>query len=106
VHPDLITKNNQTRCNYIGYFIVPSQHYMFRAMFYAHHQEHLTVFTASGNIHKCRCRLVNITRCCKYSQVPLMMGEKHRPKHVELTRNNIFFYLEGSTMLPNLPAPI
>jgi len=26
---------------------------------FAHHQEHLTVFTASGNIHQCRCRLVS-----------------------------------------------
>jgi len=46
---------------------------------FAHHQEHLTVFTASVNIHHCRCQLtatvVNITRCCKYSQVLLMMGE-------------------------------
>ena len=24
---------------------------------FAHHQEHLTVFTASGNIHQYRCRL-------------------------------------------------
>ena len=40
---------------------------------YAHHQEHLTVFTAYGNIHHCRCQkaatVVNIT-----SQVLLMMG--------------------------------
>jgi len=63
---------------------------------FAHHQEYLTVFTASGNIHQCRCRpvsgmrwkafpthpwqqpaaaLVNITRYCKYSQVLLMMSE-------------------------------
>jgi hypothetical protein len=26
---------------------------------FAHHREHLTVFTASGNIHQCRCRLVS-----------------------------------------------
>jgi hypothetical protein len=26
---------------------------------FAHHQEHLTVFTASGNVHQCRCRLVS-----------------------------------------------
>ena len=26
---------------------------------FAHHQEHLTVFTASVNIHQCRCRLVS-----------------------------------------------
>jgi hypothetical protein len=41
----------------------------------AHHQKHLTVFTASGNIHQPAATLVNITRCCKYSQVLLMMGE-------------------------------
>jgi hypothetical protein len=48
---------------------------------FAHHQEHLTVFTVSGNIHPGCCRLepaatwVNTTRYCKYSQVLLMMGE-------------------------------
>jgi len=26
---------------------------------YAHHQEYLGVFTASGNVHQCRCRLVS-----------------------------------------------
>jgi hypothetical protein len=26
---------------------------------FAHRQEHLTVFTASGNIHQCRCWLVS-----------------------------------------------
>ena len=37
------------------------------------------------------CRLatwVNTTRYRKYSQVLLMMGEKHRPKHVDPTWNN------------------
>jgi len=48
--------------------------------FFAHHQEHLNAFTASGIIHQCRCRLVswmswNSMRSCKYSQVLLMMGE-------------------------------
>ena len=33
---------------------------------FAHHQEHLTVFTVSGSVHP---------NCCKYSQVLLMMGE-------------------------------
>jgi hypothetical protein len=55
----------------------------------AHHQELLTVFTISGNIHQCRCRLVSrmsfnssmtpagsdIGEYCKYSKVLLMMGE-------------------------------
>jgi hypothetical protein len=30
---------------------------------FAHHQEHLTVFTESGNIHSSRCRLVS-WMCC------------------------------------------
>ena len=48
---------------------------------FAHHQEHLTVFTVSDSIHPSCCRLVpaatwvNTTRCCKYSQVLLLMGE-------------------------------
>jgi len=29
---------------------------------FAHHQEHLTLFTASGNIHRCRCRLLSRQR--------------------------------------------
>jgi hypothetical protein len=51
---------------------------MFWAMFFAHHQEHLTIFTASGNIPPMSlpaATLVNITRCCKYYKVLLMMGE-------------------------------
>jgi len=62
---------------------------------FAHHQEHLTVFTVSGSVHPSSCRLVlpagvagwcpeghqqvatwmNITRYFKYSQVLLMTGE-------------------------------
>jgi len=26
---------------------------------FAHHQEHLTVFTAPGSVHRCRCQLVS-----------------------------------------------
>ena len=36
---------------------------------------------------------VNTTTYCKYSQVLLMMGEKHRPEHVELTWNNKLIYI-------------
>jgi len=43
--------------------------------------------------------LVNFTIRCKYSQVLLMMGEKHRPKHVELTRNNKLTYIVASRWL-------
>jgi len=36
---------------------------------------------------------VNTTRYRKYSQVLLMMGEKHRPKHVDPTWNNKLIYI-------------
>jgi len=39
------------------------------------------------------------TRCCKYSQVLLMMGKKHRPKHVKLTTNNKLAYIFASCWL-------
>jgi len=48
---------------------------------FAHHQEHLTVFTVSDSVHPSCCHLVpaatweNTIRYCKYSQVLLMMGE-------------------------------
>jgi hypothetical protein len=48
---------------------------------FAHHQEHLTVFTVSGSVHPSCCLLVpavtwvNTSRYCKYSQVLFMMGE-------------------------------
>ena len=45
---------------------------------FAHHQEHLTLFTVSGSIHprhQPAATWVNTTRYCKYSQVLLMMGE-------------------------------
>jgi hypothetical protein len=42
---------------------------------------------------------VNTTRCCKYSQVLMTMGEKIGPKHVELTRNNKLTYIVASCLL-------
>jgi len=52
---------------------------------FAHHQEHLTVFTVSGSVHPSCCRLVsrhqpeatwvNTTRYYKCSRVLLMTGE-------------------------------
>jgi hypothetical protein len=53
---------------------------MFQAVF-AHHQEHLTIFTLSGSVHlvaacwQPAATWVNTTRYCKDSQVLLMMGE-------------------------------
>jgi hypothetical protein len=46
---------------------------------FAHHQEHLSVYTVSGCVYPSCWQLaatwVNTARCCKYSQVLLMMGE-------------------------------
>ena len=48
---------------------------------FAHHQEHLTVFTVPGSVHPSCCRLVAGSNLgehyqyCKYSQVLLIMGE-------------------------------
>jgi hypothetical protein len=47
---------------------------------FAHHKEHLTVFTVSGSVHPSSCRLVSL----RVSSAPYD-GRKHRPKHVELT---------------------
>jgi len=48
---------------------------------FAHHQEHLTVFTVSGSIHPSSCRLVSwMSWSCKAKR-------KRRPKHVKLTWN-------------------
>ena len=45
---------------------------------FAHHQEHLTVFTVYGSVHprhQPAATWVNSTRYCKYSQVLLMIVE-------------------------------
>jgi len=57
---------------------------------------HGWVPTHSG--HQPAATLVNITRCCKYSRAP-GDGRKHRPKHVELTRNNKLTYIVASRWL-------
>jgi hypothetical protein len=88
VHRGIITKttNKMQQCGLI-YYSKSAVHVLGHV--FAHHQEHLTVFTASGNIHQCHgCvgvlthpwrqpaeTLLNITRFCKYSQVLLMMDE-------------------------------
>ena len=61
---------------------------------FAHHQVHPTVFTASGNVHKCRYRLVS---WMSWNSVPT--HPPHRPKHVELTRNNRLTYKFASRWL-------
>jgi len=72
VHHDIITKttNKMQLCRLIYYSL---SGLLVSGDVFAHRQEHLTVFTVSGSVHQCRCR--NTTRCCKYSQMLLTMGE-------------------------------
>jgi hypothetical protein len=55
---------------------------------FAQHQEHLTVFTASGSVH-----------CSEHYHILQMQssapdaGRKHRPKYVQLTLNNKLIYI-------------
>jgi len=61
VHHNIITKakNKMQLCRLI-YYSLSALHVS--GDVFAHHQEHLTVFTASGNIHQCRCRLTSRQR--------------------------------------------
>ena len=61
VHRVIITKttNKMQLCRLI-YYSLSALHVS--GGVFAHHQEYLTVFTASGNIHQCRCRLVSWMR--------------------------------------------
>jgi hypothetical protein len=73
---------------------------------FAHHQEYLTVFTASTVStrprHQPAATLVNTTRCCKYGKMLLMMSE-NRPKHVQLTGNNKLTYIVASRCRSQCP---
>jgi len=42
---------------------------------FAHHQEHLTVFTASDIVQRPAATNVDYIRSCRYSQELLIMGE-------------------------------
>ena len=55
---DIITKttNKMQLCRLL-YYSLSALHVS--ADVFAHNQEHLTVFTASGSIHQCRCLLVS-----------------------------------------------
>ena len=68
VHHDIIMKitNKMQLCRLI-YYSLSALHVS--GDVFAHHQKHLTVYTASDNVHERRCWLVlvNIIRCCIYS---------------------------------------
>jgi len=70
-------ENNQQDALYILIYYSKSALHVSGDVF-AHHQEHMTVFTVSGSVpsaHQPAATWVNTTRYCKYSQVLLMMGE-------------------------------
>jgi len=82
---------------------------------FAHHQEHLTVFTACGCVHHCvidgleRSSNPSMTSAASdiveyYQMLQIQSsapddGRKHRAKHVELTRNNKLTYIVASCWL-------
>jgi len=85
VHRDIITKttNKMLLCRLIYYSLSALR---VSGDVFAHHQEHLTVCKVLVSWMRWNrvpthpwqqpaATLVNITRCCKYSQVLLMMGE-------------------------------
>jgi hypothetical protein len=58
VHRDMIMKvTNKMQFYRLIYYFKSTLHVL--GDVFAHHQEHLTVFTASGSIHPSRCRLVS-----------------------------------------------
>jgi hypothetical protein len=61
VHRDIITKTTKKMqlCRLI-YYSLSALHVS--GDVFIHHQEHLTVFTASGNIHQCRYRIHDTSR--------------------------------------------
>jgi hypothetical protein len=78
VHRDIIINTtNEMQLYMLIYYSYSAVHVS--GDVFVHNQEHLTVFTSSGNIHQLpqpAATLVNITRCCKYSQVLLIISEK------------------------------
>jgi hypothetical protein len=74
---------------------------------FAHHQEHLTIFTVPGNVHPNYCLLVsawtppgsNLGERYRILQIQSSVpddGQKYRPKRVELTWNNKLAYTVAS----------
>jgi hypothetical protein len=78
---------NWRRCNCVEYFIVPWRLYMFRAIFSLIIRRILTVFTASGFIHMCRCELLS------------WLSRNWRSQ----SRNNKVFYTAASSAVPTQP---
>jgi hypothetical protein len=96
VHRNIIMKaTNKMQIYRLIYYSLSALHVS--GDVFAHHQEHLTVFTASDNIHQCRCRLVSDALELRSSAPD--DGRKHRPKHVELTGNIKLTYTAASCWL-------
>ena len=58
----IILINDQQDATILAYLFIPNQLYMFSGDVFAHHQEHVTVFTASVIVHRYCCRLVSWMR--------------------------------------------
>ena len=73
----LIAVDNQQDATILFYLLYSALHVS--GDVFAHYQEHITVNTASGNVHRCcfwpAATSVDVTRSCSYSDMLLMMGE-------------------------------
>ena len=63
------------------YLFIPNQLYVFSGDVFAHHQEHLTVFTASNIVHRYCCRLVSWVRWNISSMCVCVWCTTHTHKH-------------------------
>jgi len=87
VHRDTIVKvTNKMQLYRLIYFSLSALHVS--GDVFAHHQEHLSVFTVSGSIHPSCCQLPGDSNLGESYQILQIQssapddGRKHRPKHV------------------------
>ena len=84
-----------TRCNYFGLFICTQSVPHVSGNVFAHHQEHLTVSTASDIVHLCCCRPVSWTRWNSFYLYPMSstcFGRCFRPSSGALDCIHSFWY--------------
>jgi hypothetical protein len=83
VHRDTTMKiTNKMHCADLIYYSMSALHVS--GDVFAHHQEHLTVFTVSGSVHPSCCRLPADSNLGEHYQIPLPAGRPARPRPTAL----------------------
>ena len=92
--------NKMQLCRIIYYSIVPWLLYMFRAMFSLIIKSILTVITASGFIHVCRCRLLSwLSRNCKWYDIIWHIISHHiTSRHISYHICDMLWYIRYDMM--------